>query len=429
MTGLACRKPLRQDHLYLDTVGVTGSIPVSPISFSRFCDHTKAVASFRIVSGRCQVQVRRAGVKTSRTFATREEAQLWADSIEAPLRHSQKPVPGAAGAPRTFGDALHRFAVQEMPRRRHGANEAYVLAHLKGHWLLAIPCRELTTQHLAAYRDERLQVVKPGTVRRAFNLLKPLIDIARDEWGAPFNGNPARGVTVRVGDDSRQGRLHADQMDRFLALLRRGPNQEAVRVVELALETAMRRSELLKLTWDDIDLDAGTAHLSTTKNGHPRTVALTPKAIQLLQELPHRRGPVLRCSASSIRRAFARARQQLGVEDFCFHQTRHEAISRMWELGLSEIEIANQSGHKDWKMLRRYSHVQAETLAEKLKGITAANVRHGRQRQQAPEAALATSESDPSHGLAPASGPLRQRWEHLERDGETEPGLDCEERH
>lgn len=327
------------------------------------------MASFRIVSGRWQVQVRRVGVKASRTFATREEAQLWADSIEAPLRHSQQPPAAATEAPQTFGEALQRFALQEMPRRRHGANEAYVLAHLKGHWLNAIPCRELTMQHLAAYRDERLQVVKPGTVRRAFNLLKPLIDIARDEWGAPFNGNPARGVTVRVGDDSRQGRLTADQMGQFLALLRRGSNEEAVRVVELALETAMRRSELLKLTWDDIDLVAGTAHLATTKNGHPRTVALTPRAIELLQELPHRQGRVLRCSASSIRRAFARAREQSGIEEFCFHQTRHEAISRMWELGLSEVEIANQSGHKDWKSLRRYSHIDADNLAKKLRVI------------------------------------------------------------
>ncbi len=327
------------------------------------------MASFRNVSGRWQAQVRRAGVKASKTFATREEAVLWAQGLEAPLR--AVPAPAAAlGTPLTLGEVLQRFEQQEAPRRRSGAVEVHMLAHFRRQPLMELPCAELTTQHLAIYRDERLQTIKPGTVRRFFNLLKPVIDIAREEWGAPFNGNPARGVTVRVGDDSRRGRLSPLLMGRFLALLRRGPNSEVARAVELALETAMRRSELLKLTWEDIDLKARTAHLPTSKNGHPRTVALSPRAIALLEELPHRQGPVIRCSASSIRRAFVRARQGAGIEEFCFHQTRHEAISRMWELGLSEIEISSQSGHKDWKMLRRYSHVQAETLAEKLQRLS-----------------------------------------------------------
>lgn len=312
--------------------------------------------------------MRRAGVKASKTFATLEEAKLWAQGIEAPLHAQRHPI-ALAGAPRTLEDVLLRFEQQEAPRRRSGATEIHMLAHFRRQPLMELPCAELTTQHLAIYRDERLETTKPGTVRRFFNLLKPVIDIARDEWGAAFNGNPARGVTVRVGDDSRHGRLNPAQMGQFLALVRRGPNPEVARAVELALETAMRRSELLKLAWEEVDLKAGTAHLLTSKNGHPRTVALSPRAIALLEELPHRQGTVIRCSASSIRRAFVRARKGAGIEDFCFHQTRHEAISRMWELGLSEIEIANQSGHKDWKMLRRYSHVQAETLAEKLRRL------------------------------------------------------------
>ncbi len=327
------------------------------------------MASFRNVSGRWQVQVRRAGVKASKTFATREEAELWAASIEAPLRPRPAASASVSAAPQTLGDVLQRFVDQEIPRRPSGPVEVCILAHFRRHALMALPCHELTSQHLAAYRDERLQAVKPGTVRRFFNLLKPLIDIARDDWGAAFNGNPARQVTVRVGDDSRQGRLTPSQMAHFLTLLRQEPNREVVRAVELALETAMRRSELLNLTWDDIDLAAGTAHLRTTKNGHPRTVALSPRALNLLQELPGRQGKVIRCSASSIRRAFAHAREKAGIDDFCFHQTRHEAISRMWELGLNEAEIANQSGHRDWHMLRRYSHVQAEALAEKFRHL------------------------------------------------------------
>lgn len=323
------------------------------------------MATIRNVSGRWQAQVRRKGLNTSRTFSTREEAELWAHRLEAPLTTTRAVVGGL----RTVGDVLQRYEQLELPKHRSGPIESYLLRHLHRHWLARVHCDDLSTVHLAQYRDERLEQVKPGSVRRVMNLLRPMIDIARDEWGAPFQGNPARSVSVRVGDDSRQGRLSPEELSRFLTALRRRRNPEIIRAVELALETAMRRSELLGLCWEDIDLELGIARLAATKNGHPRTVALSPRAMELLQQSPRRSGPVLDCSASAIKCAFARAKAEAGIEDFCFHQTRHEAISRMWELGLNELEISNQSGHRDHRMLRRYSHVQASTLAEKLKRL------------------------------------------------------------
>jgi integrase len=330
------------------------------------------MASIRQINGRWQVQVRRVGVRRSRTFASRAEAEAWAHSLEAPLRPAAQPAPGAlAPAPSTFGAVVRRYQDQELPKHRSGASEVHMLNHLHRHWLAAVPCAQLSSVHLAAYRDERLKQVKPGTVRRTFNLLRPMLDIAREEWGAQVQGNPARTVSVRVGDDSRTERFSRGQWQRFLAALRRRRNPEVLRAVELALETSMRRSELLNLTWEEIDLEAGTAHLPITKNGHPRTVALSPRAIALLLAGPTRQGAVLQCSANAIKCAFARARAEAGLETLCFHQARHEAISRMWEVGLNETEIANQSGHRDWKMLRRYSHVQAETLADKLQALQA----------------------------------------------------------
>jgi integrase len=317
------------------------------------------------VSGKYQAQIRRKGLTTSKTFSTREEAELWAHRLEAPHVVTR----AVQGGLRTVSEVLQRYEALELPKHRSGPIEGYLLRHIHRHWLGRVRCDELNPGHLAQYRDDRLQEVKPGSVRRVFNLLRPMIDVARDEWGAPFEGNPARKVTVRVGDDSRQGRLSEDQMQALLQALARKRNPEIVRAVELALETAMRRSELLSLTWDDIDLENRIAKLAITKNGHPRTVALSPRAIELLLKSDKRTGPVLHCSASAIKCAMARAKVEAGIADFCFHQTRHEAISRMWEQGLNEIEISSQSGHRDFRMLRRYSHVQATTLAEKLKRL------------------------------------------------------------
>lgn len=323
------------------------------------------MASIRAVSGKYQAQIRRKGLTTSRTFSTREEAELWAHRLEAPHVTTR----AVQGGLRTVSDVLSRYEQLELPKHRSGPIEAYLLRHIHRHWLGKVRCDELSPGHLAQYRDDRLQEVKPGSVRRVFNLLRPMIDLARDEWGAGFEGNPARKVTVRVGDDSRQGRLTEAKMQALLQALARKRNPEIVRAVELALETAMRRSELLSLTWDDIDLENRIAKLAVTKNGHPRTVALSPRAVELLLQGERRAGPVLRCSASAIKCAMARAKAEAGITDFCFHQTRHEAISRMWEQGLNEIEISSQSGHRDFRMLRRYSHVQATTLAEKLKRL------------------------------------------------------------
>lgn len=329
------------------------------------------MASVRQINGRWQVQIRRAGVRCSRTFANRAEAMAWVDSIETPLKAAAKPsIPtGLRAAPTTFGEVMERYIAEESPKHKGGYGDRYKFSHLLKHWIAEVPCQHLKARHLAAYRDERLQQVKPGTVRRELNQLRPMLDIAREEWGAALEGNPARQVSVRVGDDSREGRLTRVEWQRFLGALKQRRNPEVLRAVELALETSMRRSELLSLRWEHIDLETGTAHLAVTKNGHPRTVALSPRAIELLLAGPSREGPVLHCSGNAIKCAFSRAKADVGFHALCFHQTRHEAISRMWELGLNETEIANQSGHRDWKMLRRYSHVQAQTLAEKLQAL------------------------------------------------------------
>jgi integrase len=156
-------------------------------------------------------------------------------------------------------------------------------------------------------------------------------------------------------------------MAALLRAVRRRQNTEVVRTIELALETTMRRSELLALTWDDIDLEARIALVRRSKNGESRSVALSPRALELVEACPRRHGKVLLTTKDAVKTAFQRSKAEAGLEDFCFHQLRHEGISRLWEQGLNEVEISSMSGHKNWLMLRRYSHVQATNLAEKLK--------------------------------------------------------------
>ena len=282
--------------------------------------------------------------------------------MEAPAR---APQPARKGL-ETFGDVLAEYERVVLPTHRSGATEADLLRSLSRHWITGVRCEELQSWHLAAYRDDRLREVKANSIQRVFNLIRPMLETARIEWNCPIQGNPAREVKIRRTDDSRSGRLCPEQMAAFLASVRRRRNPEVISAIELALETTMRRSELLAADWKDVDLAGRLLLVPTSKNGEARVVALTPRAVEILEGLPRRTGPILRCTHSAIRSAMNKATKQAGVEGFCFHKLRHEGISRLWDLGLNEIEISSMSGHKDWKMLRRYSHVQAQSLVKKL---------------------------------------------------------------
>jgi integrase len=135
----------------------------------------------------------------------------------------------------------------------------------------------------------------------------------------------------------------------------------------LAIETAMRRGELLALTWENIHLDRRIAFLPDTKNGDSRTVPLSTTAINLLRQLPRSVvGPVFPITANALKLCFRRACIRAGIEDLHFHDLRHEATSRLAEKLTNILELSAVTGHKDLRMLKRYYHPRAEELALKL---------------------------------------------------------------
>jgi len=162
---------------------------------------------------------------------------------------------------------------------------------------------------------------------------------------------------------------------------------------ELALETAMRLRELYTLSQDQVSLSERTAFLEKTKNGDKRQVPLTSVAMKAIQRYEKqvqqgKRGMdmfkfdgglffpwwdgnlsegVLRKTTSLLSRQFARLFEAAGCADLRFHDLRHEATSRLFERSkLSDIEISRVTGHKDPRVLRRYSNLRGSDLAAKL---------------------------------------------------------------
>lgn len=308
-----------------------------------------------------QALIRRKGHQgpKSKTFATRKQAEIWAMAMEGVLETKDPALPSA---PYTLAEAIEGFISGPMQGHRSAANEAYPLRATAECWLGAVALSELSTRHLAIWRDQRLSCVKANTVMRELRVLRVLLDWARDEQGADLQGNPARELKVKAASDGRIAFLSAEQEKQLLQALARRKNPENAFLVRLALTTAMRRSELLALRWEDVDLKHGVAHLKRkdcAASGHQQSLRLVPLSkatVNLLMNKGPGSGRIVRTTACSARAAFERSKKEVGLEALRFHDLRHVAISRLWMEGYSALEISAASGHRDLKMLMRYSH-------------------------------------------------------------------------
>jgi len=227
---------------------------------------------------------------------------------------------------------------------------------------------KLSPAIVAGFRDERLMVVGAGAVIRDLSLLSSVINHARREWGVTVN-NPCLLVKKPPTPAGRTRVLSADEERRLLVAVtpagRRNP--EMLPLVQLALQTAMRRGELLALKWEHIDLKAQTAYLPTSKNGWPRLVPLSSAAVAVLASLCRRsEGSVFSIAAQTTAAAFTRATARACIKGLRFHDLRHTATSRMADKLPNVIELAAVTGHRSIQMLKRYYHPSAKALAKKL---------------------------------------------------------------
>ncbi|MET4477967.1 integrase [Bradyrhizobium sp. F1.13.3] len=140
-------------------------------------------------------------------------------------------------------------------------------------------------------------------------------------------------------------------------------------LVIVALETGMRRGEMLSLKQSCVDLAQRVVHLTETKNGDSRDVPLSGHAVAALKDAMSKSSGderVFPMTGSTVRAAFDRLRLQTRTPDLRFHDLRHEAISRLFEKGLNIIEVASICGHRELKMLKRYTHPRVSELARRL---------------------------------------------------------------
>lgn len=309
-------------------------------------------------SGR-YVQVRRKGHKTiGRTFNTKAEGERRALTIEASMGVGTY-VDNRESLSTTLFECLERYAVEIVPHKKGAHRELYRVKYWQSEPLALKGIGTIKQMDVAKWRDVRMASGYSGsTVKKDLALLSHVFTIAAKEWGFPLT-NPVSMIRKPRSGVARDRRLHHGEEE---LLLEHSENQEMRSLIILAIETAMRRGEIvgLRRSW----INGRVAYLPETKNGDPRGVPLSAKAIGAIAALPIRiDGRLFGFKEVACTRAFIRICKRAGIEDLHLHDLRHEATSRLFEKGLDVMQVKSITGHKSLQMLSRYTHLKAEKLA------------------------------------------------------------------
>jgi integrase len=373
-----------------------------------------------------QAKIRRQGwPDQSKTFHTLADAQAWARAVEREMDIGAF-IQRDDAERTTFKNAAERYSREVLPSKRGKDRDQYkinFLAERFGKFSLA----SINPAMLSEYRDERLKVVAAQTVVHELNMLSRIFKACAMDWGIALpQGIPTALVRKPAVSNARSRRLEPREWELLQPVLAKCKSVYPLAIVELAIETAARQSELMSLTWQEVDLKNRTIRLrgvdgAVTKNGDTyRDVPLSSKAVAVLAALPRAlRGSVFGISQNALQlsweRAIASARQMhvhalltealttkrfseeeckaqiraliykkkqpspmtidelkrlnesgdSTLVDLHFHDLRHEATSRLAEK-LQMHELMKVTGHKSSAMLARYYHPKAADLALKL---------------------------------------------------------------
>jgi len=327
------------------------------------------VATYRKRSGKWQAIVRHKDIGTrARTFVQKSSAIKWA--LEQENRLDNGTFGRILPSEITLRQLLTRYAKEITPKKRGAATEQRRLKRLIRDRVSDLKLAQLTNMTLASFRDRRLSDGKRAC-QYDIVLIRHCIKIARNEWGLQLDTNPADNISLPSSGKPRTRRLLDSEWEQLQEASNLTRNPHIWPVICFAFQSGMRRGEILGLQWANINFEKKLAYLAHTKNGADREVPLTPEAIRVLyNQLGSGYERPFPINENAFRLAWTRLKHRSGIKDFKFHDLRHEAISRFFELGLSIPEVALISGHKDPRMLFRYTHLKAVELSEKLQHLT-----------------------------------------------------------
>ncbi|MDQ0422263.1 integrase [Peteryoungia aggregata LMG 23059] len=329
------------------------------------------MATIRKLRGRWQAQVRRRGMKPRcKSFDTKQEAEKWARDLESQVDRFGAAPDTKILESTTLGQLLERYQREISPTKRGSVQELQRIDVLRRHDLSYRTLIGLSQQDIASFRDGRLQSVAPSTTVRELAILSHVLEVAIRDWGLPLARNVVKLVRRPVIRNERSRRLTGDEEQQLLDGCGGGQTPYFKTLLILAIETGMRRGEILGLRWSDISHNRRVITLALTKNGSGREVPLSQRAFEALMDwrdrAPVDQSTVFPMTPGALEQAWRRLLIRSGIKSLRFHDLRHEGVSRLFERGLNIIEVSSISGHKELRMLKRYTHLSADDLVVRL---------------------------------------------------------------
>jgi len=248
--------------------------------------------------------------------------------------------------------------------RRDITNVRNLLVDFRGKLL-----SEITTEQIEKYKVKRRKLVSPASVNRELSCLSHMFTLAI-RWGI-VSKNPMKGVKKFKEPPERLRFLTQDEINRLLTTC--SPHLRPIIIT--ALNTGMRKSEILKLRWEQVNLSQRTITLRKTKNNELRVIPINEFLYETLRKLPslgksewvfpnENDKPF-----GDIKTAFKAALRRAGIEDFRFHDLRHTFASHLVMNGAHLRTVQQLLGHKDIKMTMRYSHLSKDFVQEAVENL------------------------------------------------------------
>ena len=295
--------------------------------------------------------------RKTKVFDLKSDAKRWASTLEEEIR-SGKYIAGT----HSLHAAFRKYAEEVSPTKRGKRWELIRLAKLEKDLPDSTIDYNLTIK-MAEWRDARLKVVAPATVRREMNLVASVLEQARREWRW-CDINPIKDVRKPPSPPARRRGITQSEIEAICYALGYSDSlsvttkhQEVAVAFQLGIETAMRAGEILSA---DYDLSRRVARLEMTKNGDRREVPLSSRAVFLKSKVP-----LWTVNSKSLDVLFRGGRDKSGVSGMTFHDSRGEGITRLSKK-LDVMQLARAIGHRSLSSLLFYYSEKAEDLAKKL---------------------------------------------------------------
>ena len=219
---------------------------------------------------------------------------------------------------------------------------------------------EIRSTHITRILQHLRQTHAPATVNRYKAALSVIFNFGRSALFVI--DNPVQHTQTLAEDNARTRFLSSSERSGLLQSCKASRWSKLYVLVLMAITTGARRSELMSLTWADIELDKHIAHIPTSKNGQPRTLPLTKKVTEELKALPKEHHLIfhserLPTKPYDFTKLWLKAIEQADITNFRFHDLRHTCASHLAQQGASLLEIAETLGHKQIQMTKRYAHL------------------------------------------------------------------------